>query len=408
MKILYLLSQRPDSTGSGFYVQAVMEQAADAGHTCALVAGISGDDIIQPKLPPENIFPVRFDGADLPFPIPGMSDVMPYKSTRFIDMDDNAIEAYKNCFRKKITDAVNTFKPDIIHCNHLWIMTAITRELFPKIPLIASCHGTDLRQLKNCRHLKRSVINSCRKADRIIALSQTQKKEIGDLLSISDDQISVAGIGFNDKRFYHAEKPPPSPVKILYAGKLSEAKGVPWLLQAIKKIEKSPLSFHLCVAGAGTGKDYDKCISLSEEVREHVTFYGALKQENLAELMRESHIFVLPSFFEGLPLVLFEALASGCRVITTSLPGAREILQNVSEDFVKFIHLPKLRTIDSPFKSDMPWLVENLAEIMMDMITQCTIKPDLKSDDVEKMTAAYTWKEVYQRVEKAYFSSWSN
>jgi len=402
MKILYLLSQRPDSTGSGFYVQAVMRHAVENGHTCALVAGISGKDTFTADHSPHQRYFLEFGGKALPFAIPGMSDVMPYDSTRFVDMSEAEIEDYKNRFREIINTAVTTFKPDIIHSNHLWIMSAVARELFPNIPLIVSCHGTDLRQLKNCPHIKRPVIIECRKADKIIALSQIQKKEICELFSLSDEKIAVAGIGFNDKRFYHAVKPPPSPVKILYAGKLSEAKGVPWLLQTIKKIQKSPLPLHLYIAGSGTGKEYEKCIRLSQDVKKNVTLCGALKQEDLAELMRKCHIFVLPSFFEGLPLVLFEALASGCRIITTALPGANEILKDVSDDFVKLIPLPKLKTIDAPYKSDLPVLIDTLSEALMDMMTQSTIKPDLCNTDVSETTRGYTWQQVYLRIEAAY------
>ncbi len=402
MKILYLLSQRPDSTGSGFYVQAVMEKASGAGHTCALVGGISENDNIKVELPSSNCYFLKFNGKDLPFAIPGMSDVMPYQSTRFIDMNPAGIEAYKNSFRKIISNAVNDFKPDIIHSNHLWIMSSVTRELFPDIPLIVSCHGTDLRQLKNCTHLKRPVIKECRKADMIIALSQIQKKEICEIFSIPEDRISVAGIGFNDKRFYHSNKPPATPVKILFAGKLSEAKGVPLLLQAVQKMEKSPLPFHLYIAGSGTGREFDKCLLLAEKVKKNVTLCGSLEQEKLAKLMRDCHIFVLPSFFEGIPLVLFEALASGCRVITTALPGSNEILQNISDEFVKLIPLPKLKTVDSPYHSDIPDLVETLSAALMDMITKSTIKPDLCDIEVGKTTRGYTWQQVYLRIEAAY------
>ncbi len=155
MKLLHLLSQRPDSTGSGFYVQAIIREAKKSGHDSFLVAGISGKvgaDI--GSIPAENCSFVRFEGLDLPFPIPGMSDVMPYKSKRFNELTDDELELYERCFAKTIAHAVSRFKPDLIHSNHLWLMTAITRDLFPDILLVTSCHGTDLRQFKNCVHLR--------------------------------------------------------------------------------------------------------------------------------------------------------------------------------------------------------------------------------------------------------------
>jgi len=403
MKILFLLSQRLNSTGSGFYVQAVMKEAFDLGHSCFLVSGISGD--FEPdtgSLPVANCSFVHFEGHDLPFPIPGMSDVMPYKSTCFIDMTEKEIDDYEKCFKKIISDAVAGFKPDIIHSNHLWIMSAVVRELFPDIFMVTSCHGTDLRQLTNCLHLKNKVIGACKKIDKIIALSEIQKKEITNLYGIPEKRIEVAGSGFNDKLFVPAKKIDVPPVKLLYAGKLSVSKGVPWLLQALSLLVNMKIPFHLYLAGAGTGSDYETCRMLAEKMNNHVTFCGALEQDQLAKLMRKSHIFILPSFFEGLPLVLFEALASGCKIITTSLAGTKEIARNASSDLIRFIDLPKLETIDSPFESDMPVLIEKLARILKEEIEKTIIAPGIEMAEAEKIIVKYTWKEVFKRIEIAY------
>ena len=405
MKILYLLSQRSGSTGSGFYVQAVMKEASDSGHSCFLVSAVSGNsESNKEALSPSNCSFLRFEGDDLPFPIPGMSDVMPYESSRFIDMTEKEIDDYKECFKKIMSDAAGAFKPDIIHSNHLWIMSAVAREFFPDIPMITTCHGTDLRQLKNCGHLKNKVIKSCKKINRVIALSEIQKKEITKLYGIPEKRIVVAGNGFNDKLFVPAKKTDFPPVKLLYAGKLSASKGVSWLLQSVSLLKNIKIPFHLYLAGAGTGNDYEMCRKLAEKIKDRVTLCGALKQDKLAKLMQQSHIFILPSFFEGLPLVLFEALASGCKIITTSLPGSKEIAGNASPDLIRFIDLPKLETVDSPFETDMPVLIEKLAGILKEEIEKTMVKPDIDMAEAEKIIMKCTWTEVFKRIETAYKS----
>lgn len=403
MRILYLLSQRPNSTGSGFYVRALIKEAYASGHSCFLVSGISEkSEPDTAALAAKDCSFVCFESDDLPFSIPGMSDVMPYKSTRFRDMTEKEIDNYENSFKKNISKAVAEFKPDIIHSNHLWIMSAITRDLFPEIPMITSCHGTDLRQLNNCVHLRKKVIESCRKIDRIIALSQIQKKEIANLYNIPENKIIVAGNGFNDKLFVPAKKPDTPPVNILYAGKLSASKGVLWLLESLALLKNLKTSFHLYLAGAGTGNEHEKCQRLVEKIKDKVTVCGALKQNELGKLMQKSHIFILPSFFEGLPLVIFEALASGCRIITSSLPGTKEITANASPGLIRFIELPKLETIDSPFESDMPVLIEKLAGILKEEIEKTILKADIERNEAEKIISKYTWKEVFKRIEAVY------
>jgi hypothetical protein len=91
VRILHLLSQRPECTGSGIYLQNIIDQAAAAGHRNFLVAGIPLDS--PPRLAcidGEHCSFVTFSGGDLPFPVPGMSDVMPYASSRFRDLDPTA------------------------------------------------------------------------------------------------------------------------------------------------------------------------------------------------------------------------------------------------------------------------------------------------------------------------------
>ena len=68
--------------------------------------------------------------------------------------------------------------PDIIHSHHLWLASAVARKLFPAIPMVTSCHSTDLRQFLQCPHLRDRVLPHCRKIDRVLALSGDQADKI--------------------------------------------------------------------------------------------------------------------------------------------------------------------------------------------------------------------------------------
>jgi glycosyltransferase involved in cell wall biosynthesis len=118
--------------------------------------------------------------------------------------------------------------------------------------------------------------------------------------------------------------------------------------------------------------------------------------------MRTAHIFILPSFYEGLPLVLLEALASGCRIITTNLPGSHELLGNVRHDWVQFIDLPPLQKVDQPFPGDWQRLEEKLAEAVRYMVDLAQKTPAPTATEVGELTAPYTWEGVFSRVTAAY------
>ena len=232
LKILHLLSQRPDSTGSGIFIQAMMQEAAALGHKNFLLAGISSHDsgLIDGIVEKRALF-VKFDGADVDFPIPGMSDVMPYESSRFGDLSQADLDNYETAFSQRLQSAVDQFMPNIIHSHHLWIVSSLARRLYPHIAMVTTCHGSDLRQFQNCPHLRDRVLSGCRHIDVVMALSKAQKDEIVRLYNLAPEKILIVGAGYNERLFYSDTKPEPNPVQLMYAGKLSNAKGVPWFLR---------------------------------------------------------------------------------------------------------------------------------------------------------------------------------
>ena len=93
MRILSISAQKPDSTGSGIYMTELIKALSKMGHEQAAIAGISKNDRVS--LPEEvEFFPVYFDTEKLPFHVVGMSDEMPYESTRYRDMDEDMTERF--------------------------------------------------------------------------------------------------------------------------------------------------------------------------------------------------------------------------------------------------------------------------------------------------------------------------
>ena len=116
-----------------------------------------------------KLFPVRFETEKLPFPVVGMSDVMPYQSTRYQDMTDEMLKQWKSAFQKQIDKAINEFQPDLIISHHMWILSIFTKVLFPEIPLYVISHGTGLRQLKLAKQFSQDVIFGSKKIDHVFA-----------------------------------------------------------------------------------------------------------------------------------------------------------------------------------------------------------------------------------------------
>ncbi len=400
MKVLHLISQHPESTGSGFYIQNIIRLAKRAGHQNYLIAGVPSGYSPQLDCIEEKYCSfVTFSGGDLGFAVPGMSDVMPYESSLYSGLSEIELTAYEKCFESKIREGVERFSPDIIHSHHLWLATAVARRT-TTIPIVTSCHSTDLRQFVLCPHLQQKVLTGCRGVERVLALGHDQAEKIQTLYGFKKNHIDVVGGGYHKELFYWHKKQTSPPVHLLYAGKLSFAKGVDWLLRCFEKLTHLPVHLHL--AGSGTGEEGRVCCELAEKLGERVTIHGRVSQQALAELMRRCHLFILPSFYEGLPLVLLEALASGCRVVTTDLPGCRELLQKSPSDVVEFIPLPEMQEVDRPNPEAWEELETLLVQAIGRMAERAMDKPSPDHVEVERTVGPHDWEAVFERISASY------
>jgi len=118
---------------------------------------------------------------------------------------------------------------------------------------------------------------------------------------------------------------------ILYAGFLTENKGVHILLEAFarfrEKYHTPDIKLHLAGDGYFRPKLEEICQQL--KITENVIFYGFIgDKEKLKQLFREADMFVLPSKSEGIPKVLLEAMAYGVPILTTNVGGIPDIIED--------------------------------------------------------------------------------
>jgi glycosyltransferase involved in cell wall biosynthesis len=408
LKILHLLSQRPGWTGSGVALLALVRQGGQAGYLQRAVIGLPGDAPL-PEIPPltaPEIFAVRFNRSPVPFALPGMSDFMPYVSTRFSTFNEEMLEGYLQVFSEALSAAVKDFEPDIIQSNHLWLLTALARVRFPTTPLCVYSHGTELRQLLNAAHLAPFVIPACAAVDAVLALHEDDKAKVGSAYGIAPRRIHIAGVGFCSERFRPDAACTPASERetliIAYAGKISSPKGVPWLIEAMRRVE-APVGkkVKLLLMGSSGNKEAE-AIRRQAADQPNVVFLGALPQQELAAVLRSADVFVLPSFFEGLPLVVIEALACGCRVVMTDLPGLDSWMPAglCEEGVVERVRMPRLIGADTPVPEALPRFVQDLALALNRQLNR-SVACGSQACAPERLTPL-SWQQVYARIQPLY------
>lgn len=447
MKILSITAQKPHSTGSGTYLTELVKAFDEAGCKQAVVAGIYPDD--QVSFPAGvDFYPVYFDAdsnskAAVGFPVVGMSDSMPYPSTKYSEMSEAMVNEFEEAFLEVAGEAIDLLEPDVILCHHLFLLTAMIRKHFPDKKVYGICHGTDLRQMVNCPHLAEKIKPQIQKLDHIFALHEEQKNQIEKIFDIKNKtsiskldnrisntdfekidnrisnadceifnnnfsnincvnhaMVSVIGSGYNAKLFNADGRGAHGAgelCRVCFAGKVSEAKGAPELLDAIDKLNTEiGQKFELLIAG---GCQEEKLKARLERLPENVTYLGMLPQTELAKVFKSCDIFILPSYYEGLGLVLIEAMASSLIPICTDLPGIRDwVNENVINPNVRYIPMPEMAGVDTPTEAGREKFTEDIKSVLSDTINFINNSKIANEELPLPDTSKITWREVSKKI----------
>jgi glycosyltransferase involved in cell wall biosynthesis len=118
---------------------------------------------------------------------------------------------------------------------------------------------------------------------------------------------------------------------IIFAGALAPIKGVKYLIEAFNKIIEHHSQARLLLVGKEEDQQY--VAGLKQQIRNYnldnnVEFIGEVSQQQLADMFSQADIFVLPSLSEGLPRVIFEAMATGLPVVGTRVGGIPDLIDH--------------------------------------------------------------------------------
>ena len=390
MRILNVTAQKPHSTGSGYYLTETVNCFAQMGHTQAVVAGVYPEDVAYF---PEGVkfYPVYFNTPSLPFNIAGMSDEMPYPSTLYRNMTEDMAAKFRAAFTAVLEQAVRDLSPDVIICHHLYYLSAIVRELFPNIPVWGISHGTDLRQMHTNPFMRGYIRANIARMDRVCCLHGSQQQAIMECYGIPKERTCIVGAGYNQNIFYDRNiRTAHDGLRLVFAGKISDKKGIYCLFDALRGIGLQRGAVTLRMAGGWPDEARRlQAEQAAAECGHDVKFLGPLNQQQLAEEVSMADMFVLPSFSEGFPLVLAEAMACGTGAICTDLPGICPTMQQLCPECpVIFIEPPVMLDPDTPDPDRLHEFTRRLRDAILSA-KRPSSPPDL---------SAFTWEGVSRSI----------
>ena len=402
MRILHCLAQLPANTGSGVYYFTLVNGMEKKGHKNALIYGIQSPfssgfskEIQQ--------YPVIFNTEELPFPIAGMSDEMPYESSVYSKMSPEMYNMWIKSFKEKLEEAKAFFNPDVIITHHIFILSSLVREVFDDKPVIGISHGTDIRQVKKNPWIKDRYIKNVDKLTHYLSLSRNDKESLSEVFEIPKEKITITGGGFKKEFFYEEKERKYKICRIIYAGKISNAKGVYELASALKILNEKYENIALIMVGNAEEEQKEKLYENSGEA-ENLIIVAAKNQKDLASLMRHCNIFVLPSYYEGLGLIAIEGLASGLRAVTTKIEGLMDLLGEEvnSSGVIEYVDLPRLYEVDKPYEEDKPKFVEDLADKLAVQIERVKSGEEVP-ESIKERIKSHSWSGIIDKIESLLF-----
>lgn len=219
---------------------------------------------------------------------------------------------------------------DIIHAHYVPHSAFVPAMLkwIKKKPLIVTFHGTDARifpfKNKINRMLTMFVVN---RSDKVIARSE-EMKEVLEKLGVSNKKIVVIGAGVDTNFFHPIDKNkaiedfelPKTKYIILFVGRLHKLKGVELIYECARNM---PETLFVMVGDGDVKTDLKNCIFIGEKKHEEIPFW-----------MSAADILILPSYSEGLPNVVMEALSCETPAIVTDVGGCPEVVKDSETGFV--------------------------------------------------------------------------
>lgn len=226
-------------------------------------------------------------------------------------------------------------KPDIVHIHSSFgpsfyrKMPFIYMASWAKIPIINHIHGADFDEFYvNVSERKKTKIKKVYgKCDKLIALSAEWKERLSQI--VSPEKITI----IQNYSILHADAfderlDRKSNNIVLFLGELGKRKGCYDIPVVIEKVVKEIPDVKFILGGTGSVEDEVSIKALMKGVSDHVMFPGWVRDKKKDEVLRNADVFFLPSYNEGMPMSILDAMGYGLPVVCTNVGGIPKIVHD--------------------------------------------------------------------------------
>jgi glycosyltransferase involved in cell wall biosynthesis len=251
-----------------------------------------------------------------------------FKNISFIDLPSTKLSGFETFYHSLLSTVVCLFKrPDIVHIHNIGPGFFVPFLKIAGLKVVMTYHSPNYEHVKWSRGtkyiLRFSEFISTRCADKVIFVSTYQMQKLGDRKKFIHINNGVKINSFMQKDDFLKSLGLEQNEYILAVGRLVEEKGFEILIRAFGSLKQ--IGVQLVIAGEA---DHDTAysIKLKELARENnVVMAGFVNGEKLQQLYCHSRLFVIPSYNEGLPISLLEAMSYRLPILASDIPANLQV-----------------------------------------------------------------------------------
>jgi glycosyltransferase involved in cell wall biosynthesis len=378
LRILSVSTSYPRRPGdfAGHFVHALNAWLVRAGHEVTVIAphaaGLAEDETW------DGVRVMRFRYAPAWFEQVAYGDGVPANVRR----DPRAMLALPG-FAAGLRAAVraNAKAADVIHVN--WAPTAaLAGGALAGSPVVLTLHGSDTTLGRKGGVWKRLLLAGLRRATRVAVVASEQSAFLRSA-GLTTRPITTIASGVDPELLERARREEDESFQFLFAGRLIPTKGPADLLEAFGRLARAHDHIQLTFVGGGSEEGALRERMTALGIAERVVFRGPLDHADALDAIAGADAFVLPSYGEGSPLSVTEALALGTPVVGTSV-GA----------------VPDLLGTDGLVVT--PGDVDALARAMGRLVDDEHLRHQLAREGRARVAERYTWPKVAEAYSKVY------
>ena len=281
----------------------------------------------------ENIFSVDSIYKDLDTSVGKYLNINKNKINIIYSYEDCALNSFKIANKSCIKTIYDLTSP-------YWLLKKKILEEEVNLQPDWNLSSSEVLTEKKCKNKDEEIALS----DKIIVASSFTAKSLELFEQNIKSKINVVSYGITcpTKKIIN-KRNKNDKLKIIFAGRPTLSKGIQYLIQTLDQLD---FPWELEIAGSIPEKPHQISQKLDLLLKDpRCKFLGQIQNKNLLKKMRESHIFLLPSLFEGFGQVLLEALSCGLPLITTNNTAGLDIIDDGKNGFLTPIRDTK-KTID--------------------------------------------------------------